>query len=208
MKAIKIMNSTLSRLFFIMLGIMCMSACSGDDNPSEDNAEFVVPENIVSNGVIVAKSGGEAAPFNIKASSAPTAETSAAWCKAVIQPTASSSIFRCTVSAEANPDAADRDAKLILKHGSRSVEITVRQTAADAMIVENTLIDNVSAAGGAIQVKLKANGDVACTVNDDGVLLLYLNGFCTAKLIHGCILKVKTKLLGNYGTACKDCNIL
>lgn len=169
MKAIKIMNSTLSRLFFIMLGIMCMSACSGDDNPSEGNVEFVVPENIVNNGVIVAKSGGEAAPFNIKASSAPTAEVSAGWCKAVIEPTTSTSIFRCTVSADPNPDAADRDAKLILKHGSRSVEVTVRQTAADAVIVENTLIDNVSAAGGAIQVKLKANGDVACTVNDSWI---------------------------------------
>lgn len=163
------MNSTLSRLFLIMLGIMCMSACSGDDNPSEGNVEFVVPENIVNNGVIVAKSGGEAAPFNIKASSAPTAEVSAEWCKAVIEPTTSTSIFRCTVSADPNPDAADRETKLTIKHGSSSVVVAVRQTAADAVIVENTLIDNVPAAGGAIQVKLKANGDVACTVNDSWI---------------------------------------
>lgn len=143
-----------------------MSACAGDDNPSEGNIDFIVPENIINNGVIVPKSGGNAAPFNIKASSAPTAEISATWCKAVIEPTASASIFRCTLSADANPDAVDREAKLTIKQGSHSVEVPVRQTAADAVIVENTLIDNVPASGGAIQVKLKANGDVACTVND------------------------------------------
>lgn len=169
MKTITIMNATLSRLILIMLGIICMSACSSDDNPSGGDVDFIVPENIINNGVAVAKSGGEAAPFNIKASSAPTAEISATWCKAVIEPTASPSIFRCTVSADPNPDAADRETKLTIKQGAHSVEIPVRQAAADAVIVENTLIDNVPAAGGAIQVKLKANGDVTCTVNDSWI---------------------------------------
>lgn len=146
-----------------------MSACSSDDNPSGGDVDFIVPENIINNGVVVAKSGGEAAPFNIKASSAPIAEISATWCKAVIEPTSSATIFRCTVSADANPDAADREAKLTIKQGAHSVEVPVRQTAADAVIVENTLIDNVPAAGGAIQVKLKANGDVTCTVNDSWI---------------------------------------
>lgn len=169
MKTITIMNATLSRLILIMLGIICMSACSSDDNPSGGDVDFIVPENIINNGVVVAKSGGEAAPFNIKASSAPTAEISATWCKAVIEPTSSATIFRCTVSADANPDAADREAKLTIKQGAHSVEVPVRQTAADAVIVENTLIDNVPAAGGDIQVKLKANGDVTCTVNDSWI---------------------------------------
>ncbi len=169
MKTITIMNATLSRLILIMLGIICMSACSSDDNPSGGDVDFIVPENIINNGVVVAKSGGEAAPFNIKASSAPIAEISATWCKAVIEPTSSATIFRCTVSADANPDAADREAKLTIKQGAHSVEVPVRQTAADAVIVENTLIDNVPAAGGAIQVKLKANGDVTCTVNDSWI---------------------------------------
>lgn len=169
MKTITIMNATLSRLILIMLGIICMSACSSDDNPSGGDVDFIVPENIINNGVAVAKSGGEAVPFNIKASSAPTAEISATWCKAVIEPTASPSIFRCTVSADPNPDAADRETKLTIKQGAHSVEIPVRQAAADAVIVENTLIDNVPAAGGAIQVKLKANGDVTCTVNDSWI---------------------------------------
>lgn len=169
MKTITIMNATLSRLILIMLGIICMSACSSDDNPSGGDVDFIVPENIINNGVAVAKSGGEAAPFNIKASSAPTAEISATWSKAVIEPTASPSIFRCTVSADPNPDAADRETKLTIKQGAHSVEIPVRQAAADAVIVENTLIDNVPAAGGAIQVKLKANGDVTCTVNDSWI---------------------------------------
>lgn len=169
MKTITIMNATLSRLILIMLGIICMSACSSDDNPSGGDVDFIVPENIINNGVVVAKSGGEAAPFNIKASSAPIAEISATWCKAVIEPTSSATIFRCTVSADANPDAADREAKLTIKQGAHSVEVPVRQTAADAVIVENTLIDNVPAVGGAIQVKLKANGDVTCTVNDSWI---------------------------------------
>lgn len=166
MKTIKIMNSTLSRLFLIMLGIMCMSACSGDDNPSEGNVDFIVPENIINNGVVVAKSGGEAAPFNIKASSAPSTEVSDIWCSAVIERTPSPTIFRCFVFADANPDITDREAKLTIKQGIHSVEIIVRQTAADAVIVEKTLFDNIPAAGGAVQVKLKANGDVSCTVND------------------------------------------
>jgi len=43
---------------------------------------------------------------------------------------------------------------------------------------------------------------VAETVNDDGVLFLNLNGFCTAKLLHCSILEVKTKLIGDHSTAC------
>ena len=49
---------------------------------------------------------------------------------------------------------------------------------------------------------------VAAAVNDDGVLLLYFNGFRTAKLLHSGILQFQAKLLGNYGTAGQDSQIL
>ena len=49
---------------------------------------------------------------------------------------------------------------------------------------------------------------MAKAVNDDGVLFLYFNGFRTAKLFHGRILKVKTQLLGDHSTACEDRDIL
>ena len=43
---------------------------------------------------------------------------------------------------------------------------------------------------------------VAETVNDDRVLFLNLNGFCTSKLLHCSILEVKTEFIRDHSTAC------
>ena len=49
---------------------------------------------------------------------------------------------------------------------------------------------------------------LAKAVNDDGVLLLNLNGFCASQLIHGGFLQIQTNLVGDHGAAGQDRDIL
>ena len=49
---------------------------------------------------------------------------------------------------------------------------------------------------------------VACTVNDNSRLFLDFYRFCSSQMIQGGIFQLKTKLLGDHGTAGQDCDIL
>ena len=49
---------------------------------------------------------------------------------------------------------------------------------------------------------------VAKAVNDNGILLLNLNGLRTAELLHGSILQLQAKLAGDNLSAGQDCDIL
>ena len=46
------------------------------------------------------------------------------------------------------------------------------------------------------------------TVNDDCILFLHLNRFCTAKLIHGSFFQLQAKLGTDHLSACQDRDIL
>ncbi len=48
---------------------------------------------------------------------------------------------------------------------------------------------------------------VACAADDDGVLLVDLDLSCSAELLHGGILKLKSELVGDDLTACQDSDI-
>ena len=49
---------------------------------------------------------------------------------------------------------------------------------------------------------------VACAINNDSILFLNLNGFCTAKLIQLRLFQIQTEFFRNHLAACEDCNIL
>lgn len=63
--------------------------------------------------------------------------------------------------AEANTDTSDREAKVTVKAGGSEVgSFTVKQTAADGLIISNSTSFDLPAAGGDVSVVVETNGDV------------------------------------------------
>lgn len=162
------MTSIISKITVALLALTGLMACSsGKDEPGTSWADFVVPENVVANGVKLDKTGTPVS-INVKAPSQPVAEAADSWCKVSVEP-ASATIYKCAVSADPNTDTVDRETLVTVKQGDRSVSFKVLQTAAEGVLIETPLFDNVPAVGADIQVKLKSNGDVAVTVNDSWI---------------------------------------
>lgn len=137
-----------------------VAACS--DNEEAAAPEIIIPEAILTNGITFSKTGGTNT-LNIKSNVAVDVTSSAPdWCKVTAETSASSTIFKYTIAAEANTLTDNRDAVITVMGGGTKVgEFTVRQTAADGLIVDPAFTSfNVPAAGGTISVKLTTNGDV------------------------------------------------
>lgn len=157
------------RLFQVCVVLLALSflpflaACSGNDDPVAP--EVLIPENILTQGMAFSKTGGTQA-LNIKsnvelevASSAPD------WCKVVAENSASATVRKYSVTAEANTDTSDREARVTVKAGGSEMgSFTVTQTAADGLVIDaaSTSFD-LPAAGGELTVRLTANGEVKAT---------------------------------------------
>lgn len=107
-----------------------VAACSGNDDTV--TPEITIPANILTDGMTFSKTGGTST-LNIKSNVALEVTSSAPeWCKVTAESSASSSILKYTVMAEANTDTSDREAKVTVKAGGSEVgSFTVKQTAAD-----------------------------------------------------------------------------
>lgn len=90
-----------------------VAACSGNDDTV--TPEITIPANILTDGMTFSKTGGTST-LNIKSNVALEVTSSAPeWCKVTAESSASSSILKYTVMAEANTDTSDREAKVTVK---------------------------------------------------------------------------------------------
>ena len=136
-----------------------VAACSGNDDTV--TPEITIPANILTDGMTFSKTGGTST-LNIKSNVALEVTSSAPeWCKVTAESSASSSILKYTVMAEANTDTSDREAKVTVKAGGSEVgSFTVKQTAADGLIISNSTSFDLPAAGGDVSGVVETNGDV------------------------------------------------
>lgn len=96
-----------------------VAACSGNDDTV--TPEITIPANILTDGMTFSKTGGTST-LNIKSNVALEVTSSAPeWCKVTAESSASSSILKYTVMAEANTDTSDREAKVTVKAGGSEV---------------------------------------------------------------------------------------
>ncbi len=165
-----ILINAITKYLFMMLGVICFSSCSSsDDGPAQDTTQFVVPENVIKQGLELPKTGGGTVTFDIQASSKPEVTSAASWCKPTIETTVSPKKFCCRVSCDPNPETVERETTITVRQGANTVEVKVRQTAADGLLLEKSSIDNIPAEGGSFEVKLKANGDVNVIINSSWI---------------------------------------
>ncbi|WP_300700107.1 cellulase family glycosylhydrolase [Bacteroides sp.] len=142
-----------------------MTSCSDNDDSSV-TPEVTIPENIVNNGMAFAKTGGTN-NLSIK-SNVPLEVISSApdWCKITPEASASSTIFKYTITVDANATTEDRTSTITVNAGGSKIDhFIVTQTAADGLEIVDptTKLFEVSAAGGNISVKLSTNGEVQVT---------------------------------------------
>lgn len=116
-------------LLALLFSSSFVAACSGDGETV--TPEITIPENILTNGMAFPKAGGTST-LNIKSNVALEVISSAPeWCKVTAGNPASNSILKYTVTAEANTDTSEREAKVMVKaEGSEVGSFTVRQAAA------------------------------------------------------------------------------
>lgn len=135
------------------------AACS--DNEEVAVPDITIPEKILTNGMTFSKTGGTMT-LSIK-SNVPLEVTSNAteWCRVAAENTASTTILKYGITADANTETSDREAVITVSAaGSEAGRFTVRQTAAEGLIVDGSTAIEVPAAGGDISVQVVANGDV------------------------------------------------
>lgn len=155
-----------SLVLSVLLISSFVAACSSDDDSSV-TPEIIIPQNILDNGMVFAKTGGENT-LSIK-SNVPLEVTSSAsdWCKVTAETSASNAVFKYTIKVDANTTTDNRTSTIaVAANGTKIDEFTVTQTAADGLDVETTEFKNVKNEGEVIQVKLKANGDFSFVIND------------------------------------------
>lgn len=142
-----------------------VTACFSDDDSSV-TPEVTIPENILNNGMAFAKTGGTN-KLSIK-SNVPLEVISSAsdWCKIVSETSNSNTIFKYTITVDANTTTENRTSTITVNAGGSKIgHFTVTQTAADGLkiIDPTTKLFEVSATGGNISVKLSTNGEVQVT---------------------------------------------
>ena len=163
------MKNTIEQLknYLVLLALSLFpffAACSSDDSGTVV-PEVIIPENILTNGMAFAKTGGTST-LSVKSNVAVEVSSSAPdWCTVTAGTSASGTIFKYTISVTDNSDTSDREATVTVKAADREAgHFTVRQTAADGLIVDDASKSHeVVAAGGEISVKLTANGEVVAT---------------------------------------------
>lgn len=144
-------------------------ACSSDDDSSVV-PEVTIPQNILDNGMAFAKTGGATA-LSIKSNVTVEVTSSASdWCKVTAETSASSTIFKYTITVSPNTTTNDRTSTIaVTANGSKIDDFIVTQMAADGLNVETTEFKNIKAEGEVIQVKLETNGDFSFVINDSWI---------------------------------------
>ncbi|MDL2211059.1 cellulase family glycosylhydrolase [Bacteroides sp. OttesenSCG-928-M17] len=159
---IKQLSSWLGMTTLLLFSVIA-TACSDDDAPVTPEITIASPE------MKFAKGGGEAFLY-IKSNVALDVKSNdESWCHVAPAPSTSAVTFKFNVAADANPNTTDRSTTLTVTAGGLTETVTVKQTAADGLIVKQATFNDVPGAGENIEVELTTNGELTVTCNDSWI---------------------------------------
>ena len=107
------------------------------------------------------KTGGETYLY-VESPTQPVVLSDQSWLVVSQDLSNSARVYKYKVAAAANTDTNDRTASISVSSGSEQVTVPVNQVSTEGLIIETASFD-VSADGGSITVKLKANGEYDVT---------------------------------------------
>lgn len=149
----------------LSLLFMCAAIACSDDEAAEP--VVTIPDNLLSTGMVFPKEGGTQT-LSIQANVELEVTSNAEWCTVAYVSTTQNGTASYQVTATANETTDDRQATLTVKAGANSQDISVKQSAADGLIIdEGSKAFEVEAAGATIEVKLKTNGDFQVDIADE-----------------------------------------
>ena len=152
--------------FVSLVAAGSLTACSDNEDGYDSGVTgLTVPQELLSEGITVARSGGTTT-FAVQSLDAVQVSSSETWC--TVQASAPSATLKAvtvTVTVQENTDVNDRIAIITLAAGSESQQVSVKQTAADGLLVEAP--EPVTAEGGTVEISLTTNGnpEVTCGVD-------------------------------------------
>ena len=152
--------------FVSLVAAGSLTACSDNEDGYDSGVTgLTVPQELLSEGITVARSGGTTT-FAVQSLDAVQVSSSETWC--TVQASAPSATLKAvtvTVTVQENTDVNDRTAIITLAAGSESQQVSVKQTAADGLLVEAP--EPVTAEGGTVEISLTTNGnpEVTCGVD-------------------------------------------
>lgn len=152
--------------FVSLVAAGSLTACSDNEDGYDSGVTgLTVPQELLSEGITVARSGGTTT-FAVQSLEAVQVSSSETWC--TVQASAPSATLKAvtvTVTVQENTDVNDRTAIITLAAGSSSQQVSVKQTAADGLLVEAPA--PVAAEGGTLEIALTTNGEpeVTCSVD-------------------------------------------
>ena len=140
--------------------LVCMIACSGEDEP-------VAPEIVPARSEMIFSKTGGSEILSVKSNvTLEVKSNEESWCRVAPASSSSESVYRFTVTADANSTTSDRSTTLTVKGGNVTQTVTVIQTAADGLMVTPAAFTDISAEGAQIEVRLTTNGPVTVTSNE------------------------------------------
>jgi aryl-phospho-beta-D-glucosidase BglC (GH1 family) len=158
----------LNRFLFIFVAIfgMIVTACSSSDEPDDSsNVSF----NVATTSVSFLKSGGSQS-FYVQAASQPSVIADASWLhvESVALNGSSTTTYKVVLSADANPDNADRQTTVKVACGANSATVTATQIAKDGIVIESVSPDpsDLSYAATELTVNFLCNVDYTVTPAD------------------------------------------
>ena len=107
------------------------------------------------------KTGGETYLY-VESPTQPVVLSDQSWLVVSQDVSNSARVYKYKVAAATNTDTNDRTASISVSSGSEQVTVPVNQVSTEGLIIETASFD-VSADGGSITVKLKANGEYDVT---------------------------------------------
>ncbi len=147
-------------IYLLLALFVCMTACSGEDEP-------VTPEIIPARSEMIFSKTGGSEILSVKSNvTLEVKSNEESWCRVAPASSSSESVYRFTVTVDANPNTSDRSATLTVKGGNVTQSVQVTQTAADGLSVTPATFNDVAGEGVQIEVRMTANGAVTITCND------------------------------------------
>lgn len=144
-----------------------VAACSDEDAPAE--AVIKISDTVLNSGLTFTKSGGTQ-KLSVQSNVPLEVSSDRDWCKVEYKSTTANGTSVYEVTMEENTDTSDRTATIsILANGAVAGTVTVTQTAADGLLIEDPLPTEVAAEGGNITVLLKTNGDYTIDIKDSWI---------------------------------------
>ncbi len=138
--------------FALMASIPTFSSCSSDNDDNGTDVELKVSKSSLD-----FQQAGGSAQLAVQAGTEPTLVSDQDWCTYKLE-SSSTTIYKYTITVEANPETSDRTATLSVKCGGESCSVAINQTAHDGLSVSPASYD-ISAADTTMTVQVSANGD-------------------------------------------------